>query len=57
MTMARANKEYKSLNCKIDKEVSDKLEKFIADTKMSKTATVERALTEFIEKYNQTGKI
>lgn len=57
MTMARANKEYKNLNCKIDKEVSDKLEKFIEDTKMSKTATVERALTEFIEKYNQTGKI
>ena len=55
--MARANKEYKSLNCKIDKGVSDKLEKFITDTKMSKTATVERALTEFIEKYNQTGKI
>lgn len=55
--MARTNKEYKSLNCKIDKEVSDKLEKFITDTKMSKTATVERALTEFIEKYNQTGKI
>lgn len=50
--MARASKEYKNLNCKIDKEVSDKLEKFIEDTKMSKTATVERALTEFIEKYN-----
>lgn len=57
MTMARANKEYKNLNCKIDKGVSDKLEKFIEDTKMSKTATVERALTEFIEKYNKTGKI
>lgn len=45
------------LNCKIDKEVSDKLEKFIEDTKMSKTATVEIELTEFIEKYNKTGKI
>ena len=55
--IARASKEYKNLNCKIDKEVSDKLEKFIEDTKMSKTATVERALTEFIEKYNKTGKI
>lgn len=30
---------------------------YIEDTKMSKTATVERALTEFIEKYNKTGKI
>ena len=41
----------------IDKEVSDKLEKFIEDIKMPKTATVERALTEFIEKYNKTSKI
>ena len=39
-----ANKAYKNLNCKIDKSVSDKLEKFIADTKLSKTATVEKAL-------------
>ena len=57
IVMAQKTKDFKSLNCKIDKEVSDKLEKFIEDTKMSKTATVERALTEFIEKYNQTGKI
>lgn len=50
-------KEYKNLNCKIDKAVSDKLEKFIADTKLSKTATVEKALEEYINKYNKTGKI
>ena len=41
----------------IDKSVSDKLEKFIADTKLSKTATVEKALEEYINKYNKTGKI
>lgn len=56
-----ANKAYKNLNCKIDKSVSDKLEdkleKFIADTKLSKTATVEKALEEYIDKYNKTGKI
>lgn len=50
-------KEYKNLNCKIDKSVSDKLEKFIADTKLSKTATVEKALEEYINKYNKIGKI
>ena len=50
-------KEYKNLNCKIDKSVSDKLEKFIADAKLSKTATVEKALEEYINKYNNTGKI
>lgn len=55
--MARASKEYKNLNCKIDKTVSDKFEKFTKDTGLSKTATVERALAEFIEKYNKTGKI
>ena len=51
-----ANKAYKNLNCKIDKSVSDKLEKFIADTKLSKTATVEKALEEYINKYYKTGK-
>ena len=55
--MARANKEYKNLNCKIDKEVSDLLEQFIEKTRMSKTATVEQALKEYIKKYNKTGKI
>lgn len=37
-------KEYKNLNCKIDKSASNKLEKFIADTKLSKTATVEKSI-------------
>ena len=55
--MAQKSKEFKNLNCKVDIKVSDKLEKFIEDTKMSKAATVERALTEFIEKHNQAGKI
>ena len=55
--MARQNKDYKNLNCKVDKEVSDMLEKFIEKTGMSKTSTVERALKEYIEKYNRTGKI
>ena len=52
-----ANKAYKNLNCKIDKVLSDKLEKFIQDTRLSKTATVEKALEEYINKYNKTGKI
>lgn len=52
-----ANKAYKNLNCKIDKALSDKLEKFIQDTRLSKTATVEKALDVFIERYNKTGKI
>ena len=55
--MSRSTKLYKNINCKIDKEVSDKLEQFIRDTKLSKTATVEKALLEYIAKYYQTGKI
>ena len=39
------------------RELKDKLEKFIADTKLSKTATVEKALKEYIDKYNKTGEI
>ena len=42
---------------KVDKEVSDLLEKFIADTGLSKTATVEKALKMYIEHYKKTGKI
>lgn len=52
-----ANKAYKNLNCKIDKALSDKLEKFVQDTRLSKTATVEKALTAYIERYDKTGKI
>lgn len=55
--MPRQAKAHKNLNIKLDKDVCDMLEKFIADTKMSKTATVEKALTEYISKYNKTGKI
>lgn len=52
-----ANKIYKNLNCKINKALSDKLEKFVQDTRLSKTATVEKALEEYIERYYKTGKI
>ena len=40
------NNVYKNLNCKIDKSVSDKLEKFIADTILSKIAMVKKTLEE-----------
>ena len=55
--MARQAKDFKNLNCKVDKEVSDLLEKFIADTGLLKTATVEKALKMYIEHYKKTGKI
>ena len=55
--MARQGKDSKNLNCKVDKKVSDLLEKFIEDTGLSKTATVEKALRMYIEHYKKTGKI
>lgn len=55
--MARQAKDFKNLNCKVNKEVSGLLEKFIADTGLSKTATVEKALKMYIEHYKKTGKI
>ena len=55
--MARQAKDFKNLNCKVDKKVSDSLEKFIADTGLSKTATVQKALKMYIENYKKTGKI
>ena len=45
------------LNCKIDKKTAEQLEAFTQATKLSKTATVERALRVYIETYQKTGKI
>lgn len=55
--MARKTKDYKNLNCKIEKTVSDLLEQFVESTGLSKTATVENALKMYIKNYNKTGKI
>lgn len=54
--MAQKTKDFKNLNCKVDIKVSDELEKFIKETKLSKTATVEKALMMYIEHYKKTGK-
>ena len=42
IVMAQKTKDFKNLNCKVDIKVSDELEKFIEETKLSKTATVEK---------------
>ena len=39
------------------KNISDELDKFIIDTGLSKTTTVEKALKLYISQYNKTGKI
>jgi len=50
-------KDFKNLNCKIDKSISNLLEQFVEQTRMTKTAAVENALQMYIEHYNETGKI
>ena len=56
IVIAQKTKDFKNLNCKVDIKVSDELEKFIEETKLSKTATVEKALMMYIEYYKKTGK-
>ena len=53
----REQKIYKNVNCKIEKSVAEMLEKFVKKTGLTKTTTVEKALKEYIEKYDKTGKI
>lgn len=55
--MAQKSKEFKNHNCKVDIKASDEIEKFIKEIKLSKTATVEKALMMYIEHYKKTGKI
>lgn len=55
--MPRQQKDVKVLNCKINKTVSDSLDEFIEHTGMTKTSTVEKALTEYIDRYKKTGRI
>lgn len=55
--MEKQKKEYDTINCKIDKSVSDMLKSFVEETGLSKTVTVEKALKQYIQKYKQTGKI
>ena len=55
--MAQKRKDFRFLNIKLDKPISEKLEKFTEKTGLSKTANVENALKAYIEQYNKTGKI
>lgn len=57
MTMARQTKESANLSCKIAADVSDKLTNMSAKTGLSKTVIIEKAVREYCEKYDKTGKI
>jgi len=55
--MARPAKKHKVLNCRMNIRISDMLERFSAETGITKTAAVENALERYIEKYYKTGKL
>lgn len=48
--MARKKKEYANVGIKMEKSVSDKLDKYCEESGMSKTAVIERAVRSYIEK-------
>ncbi len=54
--MVRAKKDYKALNIKLKSEVSDRLEAYCEKTYLTKTAAVEKALTEMLDREGKIGK-
>lgn len=47
--MARPTKEYEFLHCKLEKKISEDLQKLCDESHLTKTAAVERALEEYIK--------
>ena len=55
--MPQHKKDYILLNCKLEKPIADKLQLFVEETGLSKTATVEKALKTYFQQYGKTGRI
>ena len=54
MKMAKQNKDWKTLNIKLDRTVYEQLEKYCEETGLSKTVAVERILSKaFIKNENK----
>ena len=49
--MPRPKKDSKILNIRLDKEISDKLERFCEESGQSKTVAVERFLNRCLDEY------
>ena len=50
-------KEYDLFQCKLDKKISKALTEFCDETKLTKTAAVEKAIDKYLAEYKKTGKI
>ena len=49
--MPRQKKDAKILNIKLAKEISDQLEQFCEESRMSKTIATEKILSKYFEEY------
>lgn len=54
MPRPKSRGELKPLNLNIDANISDKLNQINADTGLPKTAIVEKALSEYFDKYEKS---
>ena len=55
--MAREQKDGRFLNCKLPGTLMDKLAAYHQDSRVPKTAVVEIALTEYLDKVYPDGKV
>lgn len=55
--VGRPKKDGKYVNCYVKKEITNELEKFVAETGLTKTVAIEHALKMYINNYRQTGQI
>ena len=54
--MPRAKKDGRFFNCYLDSAVLDRLEKYCADTGLTKTVAIERILTNFFNNNDKRNK-
>lgn len=53
--MARQSKEYRSVCIKMDKQIADKLDDYVAQTRTTKTGTLECAVLAYLQSCEAAG--
>ena len=53
----RKAKEFECFSCKMDKDISKMLTEITEETRLSKTAVVEKAIKTYYDNFKKTGKI
>ena len=54
--MPRTKKDGKFLNCYVDKEILEKLERYCGKTSIPKTSVVEKALSQYLMQFEEKIK-